>query len=157
MPLPQEILRQSRQYAISLSPSIVPSVSPFINTLVNSNVARYVPFKLLDSVGMYSQDTDGTGKVKAVPGSKEDVFKNKELGLSQKRKLMKFLLNTSTYEESNLEEQQRNRPFLEYLKSRDIGLDKEIAEAITYALALSTSSEGELRLHAFICSLFMLL
>jgi RAB protein geranylgeranyltransferase component A len=148
VPLSQDVLRESRQYAISLMPSIVPSVGPFINTLVNSNVARYVPFKLLDAVGIYSLDSDGKRKIKAVPGSKEDVFKNKDLGLSQKRKLMKFLLNSSNYEEASLDETQLQRPFLEYLKGKDVGLDAEIADAIAYALSLSTDPKGRLPISA---------
>lgn len=43
---------------------------------------------MLDSVGIWDND----GSIKKVPGSKEDVFKDKSIGLLDKRRLMKFLM-----------------------------------------------------------------
>ncbi|KAG8821875.1 Rab proteins geranylgeranyltransferase component A, partial [Serendipita sp. 399] len=149
VPISEELLRDSRHYAISLSPSIVSSTGPLVDALVASGVARYVPFKLLDAVGLYSQaaetglnqSADGE-QVRLVPASKEDVFKSKDLGLLQKRKLMKFLMSTATSDANqppatpHLEVDQSN--LRGYLTSKLVGLDNDIADAIAYALALST-------------------
>jgi hypothetical protein len=111
-----------------------------IDTLVSSGVARYVPFKLLDSVGLYDE---AKAEVKTVPGSKEDVFKSKELGVLQKRKLMKFLMATATQDSNKPEEPQNNdERFLDHLRGKNVGLDKDISNAIFYALALSTDTNG---------------
>jgi len=69
-----------------------------IESLVGSGVSRYGGFKLLEGVGIYSAG----GQVKRVPSSKEDVFKDKDMGILDKRKLMKFLMFvTSEFEESD--------------------------------------------------------
>ncbi|KAG8828131.1 Rab proteins geranylgeranyltransferase component A [Serendipita sp. 401] len=149
IPISQELLRESRHYALSLSPSIVPSTGPLVDTLVGSGVARYVPFKLLDAVGLYSHQGKEAGsngpvngeQVRLVPASKEDVFKSKDLGLLQKRKLMKFLLSTATSNTNQPTDTQplgaQGAPFRQHLTSKAVGLDKDTADAIAYALALS--------------------
>jgi Rab proteins geranylgeranyltransferase component A len=158
VPISEALLRDSRNYAISLAPSIVPSIGPLIDTLVNSGVSRYVKFKLLDGVGLYANasnngDKQGSssaheqgGSVKTVPGSKEDVFKSKELGLLQKRKLMKFLMATATQSDkpaTNGSNSTDNVSFLNYLTSKEVGLDAEVASAVAYALSLSSDPNGE--------------
>jgi Rab proteins geranylgeranyltransferase component A len=140
VPISADSLRQSRDYAISLTPSILSATGPMIDTLVSSGVARYVPFKLLDAVGLYDE---AKAEVKTVPGSKEDVFKSKELGVLQKRKLMKFLMATATRDANKPEEPQNNdEKFLDHLRGKNVGLDKDISNAIFYALALSTDTNG---------------
>jgi Rab proteins geranylgeranyltransferase component A len=155
VPIPESLLRDSRNYAISLTPSIVSSVGPLIDTLVNSGVSRYVKFKLLDGVGLYASSTstgdersaeERFGTVKTVPGSKEDVFKSKELGLLQKRKLMKFLMATASQSDKSPGKESTsvdNLPFLKYLTSKEVGLDTEVANAVAYALSLSSDPTGE--------------
>ncbi|CCA66966.1 hypothetical protein PIIN_00803 [Serendipita indica DSM 11827] len=149
VPIPEAVLRESRNYSFSLSPSISPSIGPFIDTLVKSGVARYVPFKLLDAVGLYSDTAERSSQVRLVPASKEDVFKSKELGLPQKRKLMKFLMgaNSSERHPAPTQEGGESSPtkttFRDYLQSKEVGLDAGIADAIAYALALSTDANEE--------------
>lgn len=87
--LPPTLKQASRSYSLSLSPSLVPSISPLIQTLVSSGVSRYSTFRILESTSIF--DTK-SGAGKKVPGSKEDVFKDKEVGLVDKRRLMKVLL-----------------------------------------------------------------
>jgi RAB protein geranylgeranyltransferase component A len=55
-------------------------------------VSKYVSFRILDSVSVWQQTEDGEGKVRRVPGSKEQVFKDKDISLMEKRRLMKFLM-----------------------------------------------------------------
>ena len=132
-------LPQSRQYSISLSPTIIPSIGPLIDALIASGVSRYGGFKLLEKVAIYT----GPGSVKPVPGSKEDVFKNKELSLLEKRRLMRFLMFAAGDFESKKElDGKEDSPFIDFLRDT-FSLDGDTAAAIAYALAFCTSRTGK--------------
>jgi RAB protein geranylgeranyltransferase component A len=87
-PPPTSLLQASRQYSLSLSPTLIPSNGSLITSLVRSGVAKYGGYRLLEGVGVYTQP----GTFTRVPSSKEDVFKDRNLSLLEKRKLMKFLM-----------------------------------------------------------------
>lgn len=128
---------QSRQYAVSLCPTIVPSVGPLIESLIASGVSRYGGFKLLEQVALY----EGEGVAKPVPGNKEDVFKNKQLSLLQKRRLMRFLMFAGGDFEDKPELQTLEQtPFPAYLKDK-FSLDEDAVKAITYALSFCVSHD----------------
>jgi RAB protein geranylgeranyltransferase component A len=56
-------------------------------------VSKYVSFRILDSVSIWQQQAgEGGGSIRRVPGSKEQVFRDKEVSLMEKRRLMKFLM-----------------------------------------------------------------
>lgn len=75
-----------------------------IDTLVASDVSKYVSFRMLDSISIWedkqslglgeNEDSSSStsGRVKRVPGSKEEVFTDKSVNLMEKRRLMKFLM-----------------------------------------------------------------
>ncbi|KAI0366234.1 FAD/NAD(P)-binding domain-containing protein [Pilatotrama ljubarskyi] len=129
---------QSRQYSVSLAPSIVPSLGPHIDSLIASGVSRYGSFKLLEKVAVY----DRPGYVQSVPGSKEDVFKSKALSLVEKRRLMRFLLFAAGEFEGKKElEGKEQMSFLQFLREAFTLADKP-ANAIAYALAFVTSPDG---------------
>ncbi|KAJ2924932.1 hypothetical protein H1R20_g12118, partial [Candolleomyces eurysporus] len=111
-----QVLPYSRQYSICLRPSIIPSLGPLITGLIASGVAKYSGFKLLDSVSIYAPD----GSVKSVPGSKDAIFKSKDISLIEKRRLMRFLTFASGDFEDKPEIQgKEEQPFPEYLNSSD--------------------------------------
>lgn len=78
-----------RRYAISLFPALMPSRGALVGTLIASDVSKYVTFKLLDGVHVWTGSEEQTHRV---PGSKEDVFNDKSVSLPDKRKLMKALM-----------------------------------------------------------------
>jgi RAB protein geranylgeranyltransferase component A len=134
-----ESLPQSRQYSLSLSPSIIPSLGPLISSLVSSGVARYGGFRLLERVGIYHP----SGQIGLVPSSKEDVFKNKDLSLVEKRRLMRFLIFAAgEFEESNEITGKESQPIIDFLR-QTFSLNDEIAETITYSVAFCASSSGQ--------------
>jgi RAB protein geranylgeranyltransferase component A len=85
--LDDSLTKNRRRYALSLFPAILPSRGPLIQTLINSGVSKYVSFRMLDSVSVWQEHG-----IRRVPGSKEQVFKDKEISLMEKRRLMKFLM-----------------------------------------------------------------
>ena len=129
---------RARHYSISLCPSLIPSTGSLISSLVASGVSRYGGYRLLERVGIYDRATG----IRNVPGSKEDVFKSKEMSLVGKRRLMRFLLFASGDFENSSELQGKTEvPFLAFLK--DVwSLEQQVSEAIAYALAFCASPEG---------------
>jgi RAB protein geranylgeranyltransferase component A len=88
--LDEPLENNKRRYALSLFPAVLPSRGPLIQTLISSGVSKYVSFRILNSVSVWQEDT-----IRRVPGSKEQVFKDKEISLMEKRRLMKFLMFTA--------------------------------------------------------------
>ncbi|KAG7096397.1 hypothetical protein E1B28_003840 [Marasmius oreades] len=130
-----DVLPQSRQYSLSLLPSVIPSTGPLISSLIQSGVSRYGGFRMIEQVAMYHS----SGTVKAVPGSKEDIFRDKTITLVEKRRLMRFLKFASgDFEESEELSGKEEQTFVEFLKST-FSLNDDISNAITYALAYCQS------------------
>ncbi|THV04549.1 FAD/NAD(P)-binding domain-containing protein [Dendrothele bispora CBS 962.96] len=126
-----ESLPQSRQYSISLSPSVIASTGPLISSLISSGVSRYGGFRLLDQFGIY----DSSGTVSRVPGNKEDIFKNKNISLVDKRRLMRFLtFAAGDFEEAKELKDNERAPFVDFLR-RTFSLNDDIVSTITYALS----------------------
>jgi len=128
----------SRQYSLSLSPSIIPSVGPLISTLVNSGVSKYGGFKLLEKVALYRSP----GHVQSVPNSKEDVFNNRHISLIDKRRLMRFFTFVSgDFEDKPELYEKESVSFVDFLTST-FTLERTIAETIVFALAFCSSLQG---------------
>lgn len=127
-----------RQYTISLSPSVIPAVGPFITSITASSVARYASFKLLGSVSIYHD-----GHFENVPRGKEDVFRDQQIPLVEKRRLMRFLMFAAGEYESSPEFQgKEDVPFLEFL-CQTFSLSENIAQIVAFALAYCNSADGE--------------
>jgi len=153
VPISEHLLNRSRDYAISLSPTILPAMGPLITALVQSGVARYGAFKLLDAIGIYGTN----GGVETIPASKEDVFKSKALSLIEKRKLMKFLMFASgDFEVSDTLRGKEDIAFSEFLKGPEFGLSAELASAVAYALAHCSEESGECVILKYIYFIFKL-
>ncbi|KAJ7880258.1 GDP dissociation inhibitor-domain-containing protein [Mycena olivaceomarginata] len=130
-----DTISQPRSYSLSLSPSLIPSTGPLIAALVASGVSRYGGFRLIERVCVYHS----SGTVKSVPGSKEDVFKNKDISLLDKRRLMRFLMFAAgDFEDKKELEGHTGTPFPHFLKSV-FSLNDEMISAIAYALAYCLS------------------
>lgn len=138
-------LSHSRHYALSLCPSVIPSVGPIISALISSGVSKYGGFKLVDAVAIYSHP----GAVKSVPSSKEDIFKNKNLSLIDKRRIMRFLtFAMSDFEHKPEVQASGHLPFFEFARTA-FGLGEDVVEAIGYALAYCTCPTGMSRVSFF--------
>ncbi|KAK1220723.1 hypothetical protein PQX77_016549 [Marasmius sp. AFHP31] len=132
----RDVLPQSRQYSLSLLPSIIPSTGPLISSLIQSGVSRYGGFRMIEDVAMYHP----SGTVKVVPGSKEDIFRDKSITLVDKRRLMRFLKFASgDFEDSKELEGKKEQGFFEFLQST-FSLNDDAASAIVYALSYCQSA-----------------
>jgi len=130
--------QQSRQYSISLRPAVIPSIGPIISSLISSGVSKYGGFRLLERVGLYHP----SGIVKHVPGSKEDIFKSKDISLVDKRRLMRFLAFAVDDFESKEELHDANEmPLPEFLKAV-FSLPDDIISVVLYSLSFSFSPSG---------------
>ncbi|KAH7344118.1 GDP dissociation inhibitor-domain-containing protein [Rhizoctonia solani] len=128
----------SRQYSLSLTPQLIPATGPFIAALVNSGVSRYGSFVLPKRVVVRTQEG-----FKNVPANKQDVFKDKAIGLVQKRRLIKFLMfATGEFEGSSELNGKETTPLLEFVQ-QVFGIDKELAEALSYAVAFSIDAKDQ--------------
>ncbi|KZV63241.1 FAD/NAD(P)-binding domain-containing protein [Peniophora sp. CONT] len=126
----------ARHYSLSLAPALLPSTGPFLSALISSGVSRYGAYRLLERVAVF----DG-GALRAVPASKEDVFKAAELSLLDKRRLMRFL----TFAAGEFEGKQElvgkeTMPFVDFLNSA-YSIGDKLAHAIAYALAFCASAD----------------
>ena len=129
----------SRDYSLSIAPSVLPSRGKLIDTLIASGVARYGAFKLLTHTSVYSRAKSG---FQTVPGSKEEIFKSKALSLLDKRRLMRFLVFAGgEFEEKEEFKGCESMAFVPFLESV-FSLPNELATTIAYALALNQSATG---------------
>lgn len=141
IPYVGDIPAQSRQYSISLAPSIIPATGPLISALIASGVSRYGGFKLLERIATFR----APGHVERAPSTKEDIFKNKQITLVEKRRLMRFFtFAAGDFEDKPELQGQKNTPLFEFLKTA-FSLETNIAETITYALGFCTSPSGGFR------------
>ncbi|KAF4619215.1 hypothetical protein D9613_005473 [Agrocybe pediades] len=134
----KEVPSQSRQYSICLRPAVIPALGPLISSLIMSGVAKYSGFRLLECVSVY----DSSGRARNVPGSKEDIFKNKEISLIEKRRLMRFLTFAAAGDFASKKEVQgkEDMPFLDFIQST-FSLGSEIASVIAFSLAFCMSAD----------------
>ena len=146
-PLPQ--LGYSRAYSVALAPQIIYTRSPLLPTLVSSKVYRQLEFLAVGSWWLYetpketsdvvpsSTKTKVQGRLKKIPGGREDVFADKTIDLKSKRALMKFLrLAADADAQQSVLEEWGGRSFQEYLTSQ-FGLSLELQSAL-HALTLSS-------------------
>ena len=81
-----------RQFSLDRSgPRLALGADAFVDVLVRSGAHAYVEFKALDATAIFSRDARGTPGFRAVPASRADVFRDKTLGLTEKRALMRVL------------------------------------------------------------------
>ncbi|WVF67173.1 hypothetical protein IAT40_001919 [Kwoniella sp. CBS 6097] len=144
--LTPQLEKDKRRYAISLFPAVLPSRGKLIETLIASDVSKYVSFRLLDSVSIYepSPTAEAEGGFKKVPGSKEEVFKDKSVKLLDKRRLMKFLMFAAgEFEQDELLRGKETQPLLDFLQE-SFSIPVPLSQSIAYAISHCSSEKDEI-------------
>lgn len=137
---PQQL---SRKFCIDISPKLIWSNSTFVQTLVRSGVSRYLEFKCFHTCNMY---LDG---VQEVPCSKGGIFKNKCIGLKEKRGLMKFLTSIMQPNEEDTRRLQEyaDKPFVDFIKDQQ--LSSNVLKFILYSIVNEETDQEKSLLHLF--------
>eukprot|EP01114_Cavostelium_apophysatum_P013011 TRINITY_DN3063_c0_g1_i1.p1 TRINITY_DN3063_c0_g1~~TRINITY_DN3063_c0_g1_i1.p1 ORF type:complete len:594 (+),score=126.98 TRINITY_DN3063_c0_g1_i1:76-1782(+) len=150
----QTTLDESRHYNIDLSPKVQFSSGPEVELLVSSGVARYLEFKPIEGVYLYSE-----GDLQQVPCSKGDVFKNKFISLMEKRQLSKFITfirneieGPNPEEQGEQEEQSANNnipmegKFVDFLKAHS--LTPKLISFVLYSISFLNADQNSEEMNA---------
>ncbi|WFD30282.1 hypothetical protein MSPP1_001299 [Malassezia sp. CBS 17886] len=127
--IPAACIPVDLHYSLCLRPTLLPCRGPMIEALIRSNVASHATFRLLDYASVW---TDGS--VRRVPGSKSDIFTDKDISLADKRRLMRFLQLAGGTDASDAQTTGDPRSFPETLQG--LGLDAHLLAAIQYGVSL---------------------
>lgn len=126
------LLSHKRDYNIELNPRLLYAASDIVQTLRDVSVNDYVDFKPLNAFYLFKD-----GVLTRVPGSKEDIFTDKEMPLIKKRRLMNFLKSclpsVDGTAERQLTEQESRQSISQYL-SDAFRLDEDISAGIVFPL-----------------------
>ncbi|KAJ4753044.1 Rab GDP-dissociation inhibitor [Rhynchospora pubera] len=142
----QSLPEPSRSYLVDLvGPRLLYCSDETVDLLLRSGASHHVEFKSVDSSLVYWD-----GKLCSVPDSRQAIFKDKSLGLTEKSQMMKFfklvqshisLTRSGTTTESGEEggvmipEEDLEMPFVEFLKKQR--LPPKIRALVLYAIAMA--------------------
>ena len=142
----QSSLGFARAYSLALSPQIIYSKSALLPTLVSSKVYRQLEFLAVGAWWIYEKDTSQDtfenhkrGKLKKIPGGREDVFADKSIDLKAKRSLMKFLKATADPDTYSQLLENHGSESLESFLTGQYNIPSQLQAALN-ALTLSPSS-----------------
>lgn len=88
-----QLEKQSRQYSLDIVPRLAFCRGPFTDLIVDSGLHRYAEFISVQGSYLFVE-----GALQRVPCSKGEVFKDKFIGMKEKRVLMKFMQTVLSYE-----------------------------------------------------------
>ncbi|KAF2208829.1 hypothetical protein CERZMDRAFT_48558 [Cercospora zeae-maydis SCOH1-5] len=86
-------LARPRAYELSLSPQLLYSRSSLLDIVVSSQIHNQLDFQ---AIGSWFVIDPTTNTLAAVPGSREDIFRDDKIDMRAKRSLMKLLRSLST-------------------------------------------------------------
>lgn len=86
----------SRKFNLELTPKLLYSRGDIIELVISSGAGANLEFKLLDESYVMIDDA-----IELVPGSRQEIFANTDLSLLEKRKLMKLLTSTLTFDQED--------------------------------------------------------
>ena len=143
----------SRAYSLSLSPQLIYTRSNLLPALVSSKVYRQLEFLAVGNWWIYSDheaaeegqtesSAPSRGRLRRIPGGREDVFADKGIDLRSTRSLMKFLKFAADPEaHESIIEEWGSKPFPEFLESH-LSIPPRL-QAPLLALTLSPNPPAE--------------
>lgn len=144
----------SRAYSLCLSPQLIYTRSVLLPILVSSKIYRQLEFLAVGCWWIYERDDQKEnretpkehhttfGRLKKIPGSREDVFADESIDLISKRHLMRFLrLATDVEVQASAIAAHGEKSFQEYLTSQ-YHIPPRLQSAL-HALTLSPQSANK--------------
>ncbi|QPG76983.1 hypothetical protein FOA43_004377 [Brettanomyces nanus] len=114
IPFPHRLV--SRDYGIDLTPRVLFTKSDLLSLLITSRVYRYLEFQSLSNFHTFEKDTFGK-----IMSTKEEIFTDQSMTLSNKRMLMKFMKFVLEYEQPENKqelEQHMQEPFTQFVSDK---------------------------------------
>ncbi|XP_076233779.1 rab escort protein [Calliopsis andreniformis] len=128
------IRKEYRKFNIDLAPKLLFARGELVELLISSNISRYAEFRSVSRVATFM-----FGKLKRVPCSREDIFKDKSVKFEEKRMLLKLLTSCMVQGADSPEFQEfQDKTFLEYLQSKN--LTPMVQYYISQAIAMATDN-----------------
>ncbi|KAG9446882.1 hypothetical protein H6P81_013010 [Aristolochia fimbriata] len=135
-----DALELSRSFSLDLSgPRVLLCADPMVDLMLKSGASHHIEFKSIDGNFVYID-----GRLSPVPDSRESIFKDRSLGLTEKSQLMRFFKLVQEHFSSNLgdgqdekriSEEDLEMPFYEFLGKHR--LPPKIKSIILYAIAMA--------------------
>ncbi|XP_077209785.1 rab escort protein [Tasmannia lanceolata] len=133
-------LEPSRSFSLDLSgPRVLFCADPTVDLMLKSGASHHLEFKSVDGGFIYLD-----GRLLAVPISREGIFKDRSLGLTEKSQLMRFfklvrehfgLEENGGEEEKRILEEDLESPLVVFLQKQR--LPQKIKSIILYAIAMA--------------------
>eukprot|EP00002_Diphylleia_rotans_P015170 TRINITY_DN2938_c0_g1_i3.p1 TRINITY_DN2938_c0_g1~~TRINITY_DN2938_c0_g1_i3.p1 ORF type:complete len:632 (-),score=144.15 TRINITY_DN2938_c0_g1_i3:233-2128(-) len=134
----EDMLKQSRHYNLDLNPKLILAKGEFVKLLIESDVGRYLEFKSLEGIYLYSEH-----QFLQVPTSQDSIFSSSVITNPERlalRKFMKFCFEFSSEENSTkLDDTVANTPFVKFLDS--YRLSPRLRQFILYSIGLLEQSQ----------------
>jgi len=150
----KDLMKDNRQFYVSLLPKMAYSRGPFIDLLIQAELGNYLEFRSMEKTFIYNDN-----KFEHVPCTKEDVFNSKQIKVIEKRKLMKFLTFVMNYQsEPEAYAEYKDKPYSEYIQTYKLNtkLQQVVLQAINDSeegLNNATTEEGLASTYRYLKSL----
>lgn len=133
--VPERLRAVDRHYALALRSALMPSQGPMLEALIRSNVASYATFRLLEHVLVYDPEE---ARLERVPSSKSEIFKQRNISLADKRRLMRFLQLAGGVPADDGAAPPRMDAAARVVDvlSKDVGLAPRLCRAVQYGVSL---------------------
>ncbi|XP_078438704.1 rab escort protein [Wolffia australiana] len=131
-----EVPEPSRSFLIDLSgPRVIYCADPIVDVMLNSGASHHIEFKSIDRTLIYLN-----GKLQLVPDSREAIFKDKNLSLTEKTQMTRFLKLirgqiASEGGENTTSDEDLRLPFVNFLEKER--LPAKIKQIILYAIVMA--------------------
>uniref|UniRef100_A0A1D1YDX0 Rab proteins geranylgeranyltransferase component A n=1 Tax=Anthurium amnicola TaxID=1678845 RepID=A0A1D1YDX0_9ARAE len=135
-----EVPEPSRGFLLDLSgPRVLYCADPAVDVMLRSGASHHVEFKSVDASLVY-----WGGRLQTVPDSREAIFKDRSLGLTEKSQMMRFLKLVREHiglegrggeEASKVSEEDLEIPFVAFLEKQK--LPPKIKSIVLYAIAMA--------------------
>uniref|UniRef100_A0A7S3QW78 Rab GDP dissociation inhibitor n=1 Tax=Dunaliella tertiolecta TaxID=3047 RepID=A0A7S3QW78_DUNTE len=133
--VPEADLGNQRGYILDLAPKVLYQAEPMVDVLVSTRAHNYLEFKAVDGSYIWC----GSAGLRRVPASRADIFRDRSLGLADKRTLMSTITACMEAHEQGcgrlMGSLSRKEPLAQVLRSE--GLSPLLQDVVLYGIAMA--------------------